>query len=110
MAGTAHLPLWRRQAQTRAGCAAFPPLAVRSLEGGKSWRDRYHALPRAAQQQIINKMVLGTLRYRAKKHGWPLPVVFSFDPEQLPDGSAQAKPGTLRQMTDDEIRAILPDW
>jgi hypothetical protein len=27
-------------AQTAKACAAYPPLAVRSMEGGKAWREK----------------------------------------------------------------------
>jgi hypothetical protein len=45
MAGTTHLLLARRRAQTAKATTAYPPLIVRSYAGGASWRDKFRALP-----------------------------------------------------------------
>jgi hypothetical protein len=54
------------------------------------------------------RMVLGSLRYHARRRGEPLPTIFTFEPEPLLGGGATAKPGTLRPMTLEEINEILP--
>jgi hypothetical protein len=52
--------------------------------------------------------VLGTYRYWAKRLGQPPPVEMTFEPVALPDGGIAAKPGTLREMTEEELAKIFP--
>ena len=42
----------------------------------------------------------------ARKNGFPDPIIHTYEPELGPDGKLQAKPNTMRQMTDAEIEAL----
>jgi len=53
-------------AQTAKACAAYSPLAVRSMEGGKAWREK--------KLQIIRRMIFGAVKYWAKRRGQPQPI------------------------------------
>jgi hypothetical protein len=104
--GTSHLPIERRRAQTAKATAAFPPIAQRSITGGTNWARRYCALPPQERARIIARCVIGWYRYDAKRRGLPTPVFHSYEPVVDDDGKLQAKPNTMRVMTEAEIEAI----
>jgi hypothetical protein len=104
--GTAHLPLARRQQQTARARAANPPLAQRSVTGGTNWGKRYCALSPQERARIIARAVLGWYRWDARRRGLPDPVPYTYEPERGPDGELQAKPGSMREMTREEIAAL----
>jgi hypothetical protein len=107
MAGTGHLPIERRRAQTRKACAAYPPLIQRSITGGQGWGRRYHSLSEAERVRVTQRLVLGWYRYAARRDGLPQPVEMTFEPVALPDGGIAAKPGTLREMTEEDLAEIF---
>jgi hypothetical protein len=106
MSGTAHLPIERRRAQTAKATAAYPPLAQRRVNGGLRWAQHYRSLCPEERQRIAIRCVLGRARWWARKNGYPDPVAFTYEPERGPDGKLQAKPNTMRRMTDAEIEAL----
>jgi hypothetical protein len=53
-------------AQTAKACAAYPPLAVRSMEGGKAWREKFRALPIEEKLPNIRRMIFGPVKYLGK--------------------------------------------
>jgi hypothetical protein len=97
----------RRRAMTAKARASNPPLRQRSITGGKSWAERYHSLPAAERIRIIQRCVLGRYRWLARVNGLPPPVEMTFDPVRLPDGGIGAKPGSLREMTEEELNEIF---
>jgi hypothetical protein len=107
VAGTAHLPIERRRAQTRKATLAYPPLIQRSIAGGARWAKRYRSLPEAERVKIIQRCVLGWYRYAARRDGLPPPVEMTFEPVALSDGGIAAKPGSLREMTEEELAKIF---
>jgi hypothetical protein len=93
---------------TQKAHAANPPLPIRAQHGGAKWRGFYRALSPHEQSRVVMRMVLGRLRYFARKRGEPLPTVFTYEPELAPGGGMRAREGTLRPMTNEEINEILP--
>jgi hypothetical protein len=79
--GTAHLPVERRRQLTAKACRADPPLAQRSVTGGRRWANRYYGLPPEERARIIAKCVLGWYRWDARRRGLPDPVAYTFEPE-----------------------------
>jgi hypothetical protein len=106
MGGTAHLPLARRQQQTAKATAAYPPLAQRSVNGGRHFAERYRFLPPEERQRIAIRCVVGRHLWWARKNGFPDPIIHIYEPELGPDGKLKAKSGTMRRMTDAEIEAL----
>src|SRR5271168_4069267 len=101
--GTAHLSIERRRAQTRKATLAYPPLATRRLNGGLRFAERYRNLSEAERAKITVRCVLGRYRWFARVNGLPPPLEMTFEPVALPDGGIAAKPGTLREMTEEEL-------
>jgi hypothetical protein len=106
MGGTSHLPIERRRAQTAKATAAQPPLAQRRVNGGLRWAERYRNLPPEERQRIAIRCVIGRYVWDAKRRGLPTPVFHSYEPVVGDDGKLQAKPNTMRVMTEAEIEAI----
>jgi hypothetical protein len=106
MGGTAHLPLARRQQQTAKARSANPPLAVRSVHGGLRWAQRYRSLSPEERARVAIRCVIGRYIWDAKRRGLPIPIFHTYTPEHGPDGKLQAKPGSMRPMTDEEIEAL----
>jgi hypothetical protein len=104
---TSHLSIERRRAQTRKACLANPPLIQRSITGGQGWARRYRSLPDAERARVVQRLVLGTYRYLAKRNGQPPPIEMTFEPLALRDGGIAAKPGSLREMTEEELAEIF---
>jgi hypothetical protein len=100
--------LEHRRAQTAKATAAYPPLAIRGGIGGRVFSERYRALPEAERARIIQRCVLGWYRWFARVNGLPPPIEMTSDPVALPDGGIAAKPGSLREMTQEELAEIFP--
>jgi hypothetical protein len=104
--GTSHLPIERRRAQMAKALAAYPPIAQRRANGGRHWAEKYRTLSAEERARIAFRCVVGRYLWWARKNGFPDPIIHTYEPERGPDGKLQAKPGTLRQMTDAEIEAL----
>jgi hypothetical protein len=85
---------------------ADPPLILRSHRGGENWGDRFRALDDRARARVVEKIIVGQLRYWARKRGEPLPVLYKFKLD--PNGNAD--PTSYRKMTRNEILKICPRW
>ena len=95
MGGTSHLPIeCRRRAQTAKARAALPSIAQRRVNGGRHWAERYRSLPPEERARIIMRCVLGRARWWARKHGWPDPVPYVFEPEI--DANGKSRPNSAR--------------
>ena len=106
MAGTAHLPLARRQQQTAKARSANPPIAQRRANGGLHWAEKYRTLPPEERARIALRCVIGRYLWDAKRRGLPPPIIHTYEPVVGDDGKLQSKPNTMRQMTDAEIEAL----
>jgi hypothetical protein len=108
--------LWKRRTpeqrrrQTQKATLANPRLPVRSQHGGAGWRETYRALSPHEQSRIAAKIALGQARYHAHRRGEPLPVPHVFEPQPATGGGATAKPGTMREITPEEILDLVPNW
>ena len=74
-----------------------------AVVSGPNGTAAYH---QRSAQRIAIRCVLGWYRWDAKRRGLPPPIIHTYEPERGPDGKLQAKPGTLRPMTDAEIEAL----
>ena len=104
--GTSHLPLARRQQQTAKARSAYPPIAQRRANGGRHWAERYRSLTPEQRAQIAMKCVIGWYLWDAKRRGLPPPISHTYEPEQGPDGKLQAKPGSMRPMSEEELASL----
>jgi hypothetical protein len=103
----AAFPIETRRAWTRSACAADPPLLTRSYAGGKVWGGVFRALPAAERARIAAKMAVGFELWRARKHGYPTPVIMTGIAEPDAEGGYRLRPDTVREMTSDEVKDLL---
>jgi hypothetical protein len=106
MPGTAHLPLARRQQQTLKACRANPPLSQRRANGGLRWAEKYRTLSPLERQRIAVRVVIGRYIWDAKRRGLPIPIFHTYTPERGPDGKLQAKPGSMRPMSEEDLATL----
>jgi hypothetical protein len=85
----------------------LPSIAQRRVNGGRGWAERYRRLPAEERSRIAMKCVIGRYLWWARKNGLPAAIIHTYTAETDDAGKVSAKPGSLRQMTNDEIRAIL---
>jgi hypothetical protein len=83
--GTSRCSIEVRRAQTAKASAAWPPLAVRAEKGGAASAEWYAEASPEVRARHHNRIVLGTIRFRARKAGYPAPLEFLM----LPDGSSR---------------------
>jgi hypothetical protein len=93
----------RRRAQTAKALRADPPLAVRSVHGGIGWAEKYRTLSAEDRARIAIRCVIGRYIWDAKRRGLPIPIFHAYTPERGPDGKLQAKPGSMRPMSEEDL-------
>lgn len=86
--------------------AAYPPIAQRRANGGRHWAEKYRTLSAEERQRIAIRCVVGRHLWWARKNGFPDPIIHTYEPMVDDDGKLQAKPNTMRVMSDAEIQAL----
>jgi hypothetical protein len=77
-------------------------MTVRGERSGAGFRDRFYADPEFAAS-ILRRLIVGMQRAVARRHGYPEPVFYDFEPLFNKDGSVTAKPNSFRRLTEEEL-------
>jgi hypothetical protein len=78
-------------------------MSIRGQRSGAIHREKWNADPKF-QAETIRRLIIGTLKYLARRYGRPEPIFYDCDLEPMRGGGYKIKEGSLRQLSPEETK------